>query len=58
MSIANSQLKPLEMSPASHAPRTHLLPTDLSGILTHGRHATRAKSPLIHPDRPGSARPA
>lgn len=54
MSLANAQLKPLDLTGHSHPSRTHLLPSDLSGILTHGRHHRSATSPLIHPDRPNT----
>jgi Rod binding domain-containing protein len=46
----------MHLSGSSPAPaRSHLLPSDLPGILTHGHHSRRGPSPLIHPDRPGHA---
>lgn len=52
MHFASTPLRPLDLH-GTHAPaRTHLLPSDMAGILTHGRHGKHGPSSLIHPDRP------
>ena len=53
MNLINTPLKPLELSGSRPAARSHLLPTDMSGILTHSRRGRPAPSPLIDPARPG-----
>jgi Rod binding domain-containing protein len=49
MNFTHTPLTPMSLS-GSHAPaRSHLLPSDMAGVLTHGRHGTPGHSPLIHP---------
>jgi len=46
---------PLTDLSAPRAPaRTHLLPSDMSGVLNHNRHGRPTHNPLIHPGTPNT----
>jgi len=54
MNLVHTPLKPMSMSGHSAPARSHLLPSDMAGVLTHGRHRTPATSPLVHPGMPNT----
>jgi hypothetical protein len=50
---STSSLKPLDLAGTRPPARSHLLPTDMSDVLTHSRRGRPATAPLVDHGRPG-----
>ena len=54
MNSFHPPLQSMSLSGVREPARSHLLPSDMAGVLTHVRHGKPVHSPLIHPGNPNT----